>query len=247
MGIIAFNRRVSAYVDRLTPEDMRVDGNKDFNSRIAPQLVERGMKIYDLGGGSRPFLDPASKAANDITVIGLDIAAEELLSAPPGSYNDIIVADLAEFRGNGDGDLAICQATLEHVRDVTNAISGIASTLKPGGRAAIFVPCRNAAFARLNLLLPESFKRKILFSFFPEKAEGHDGFPAFYDNSTPSRMIAIADRAGMDVEQSRYYWISSYFFSVFPLYLFWRAWTRVARSVVGRDMCETFMLVLKKR
>jgi SAM-dependent methyltransferase len=62
----------------------------------------------------------------------------------------------------------VCQALLEHVSDVNGAFESIASILRPGGQAVIFVRSRNAVFARINLVLPEKFKRWILFQVFPQ-------------------------------------------------------------------------------
>ena len=99
-------------------------------------------------------------------MVGLDIDGKELSAAPDGLYDRTAAADITKYRGQGDADLVICQALLEHVHDTGRALEAIASILKPGGRALIFVPSRNAVYARLNLLLPENLKRRILFAFF---------------------------------------------------------------------------------
>jgi SAM-dependent methyltransferase len=167
--------RVSRRFDRLLPESYRVDGNDDFRDNVLPQYIDRGMLIYDVGGGARPYVTPISKCQRGLRVIGLDIDAKELERAPAGAYDSTICADLTRYRGRNDADLVICQATLEHVRETEQAFAALATVPKPGGRVAIFVPSRNAVFARLNLLLPESVKRFLLFNIFPYEEVGTRG------------------------------------------------------------------------
>src|SRR5439155_1407105 len=107
----------------------------------------------------RPWLSVERKGALQLKVIGFDISRSELEAAPQGSYDATICADITRFVGEEKADVAICAALLEHVSDVDKALRGIASMLKPGGLAVVFIPCRNTLFARLNLLLPQNFKQ----------------------------------------------------------------------------------------
>ena len=243
------NRRISRAADRaLAPAAMRLDGFGAFNNEVLERLVAPGQLVYELGGGSQPFLWESRRAELGIGLIGLDISAEELAAAvPPHCYDRTIVADITRWRGAGDGDLVICRSTLEHVRDMDGALAGIASALKEGGRAALFMPCRNAPFAWLNRLLPERAKRLMLYAAFPEKAEGHDGFPAFYDRATPREIVTLAAAHGLSPVERRVFWMSDYFSVFFPAFLLWRAWTHLARALIGDNFCETFALVLEKR
>lgn len=245
--LIDLNKRLSEGFDRLLPAVFRVDGNTAFRLEIMPSLIEDKQRVYDLGGGSRPYVSVARRCEQELFVVGVDISDAELKEAPDGSYDKTIQADIAGFRGKADGDLAISQAALEHTKDTAGALVGIASILRPGGVAAIFTPCRNAAFARLNIILPESVKQRVLFAFFPEKTDGHHGFPAYYHNCTPSKMLAMADAAGLDMLELRTFWCSPYFTGIFPVHVLWRVWTVLAKFCLGRDMCETFVLVLRKR
>lgn len=244
---VSANQTLSWSIDRmLLPDRLRLDGNKDFRKSIVPGWLLPGLTVYDLGGGSNPYLDPASKEELKLKVVGLDISQAELDAAPQGAYDTIIAADLCTFRGNADGDLVICQATLEHVPDTAGAIRAIAETLSPGGLACIFAPSRNAVFARLNLLLPETVKRKILFTLFPHKAEGHDGFKAYYDRCTPAEIEALARANGLEVIERRLYWTSSYFSILVPAFLLWRLWQGVHWLAAGPQAAETFAFVLKR-
>lgn len=246
-GFIEGNRVLSERFDGILSTSFSKDGYQTFLQEILPGLLARDIRLYDIGGGSLPCLSMAQKMENNITLIGVDIDAGELARAPEGLYDQTICADVSRFNGNGDGDLAVCLASLEHVRDVQGSMRSLSTIVRPGGRVALFVPCRNAMFARLNILLPQKLKERLLFSIFPETANGHQGFEAFYDACTPKQMTRLAQRHGFVVEMQRCFWMSSYFSFFFPLYLCWRLWTIFARTCIGVQAAETFVLILRRR
>lgn len=245
-GFVNANLRLSGELDRLLPRRLRVDGNKTFLAEFIPSAVSDGDLVYDIGGGARPFISLSTKSALNARVVGLDISEAELRAAPHGVYDDIVVHDLCTFEGDATADVVVCQALLEHVPDTAGAMRALASAAKSGGRIFIFAPARNALFARINLLLPEQLKRKLLFALFPGKARGHDGFKAYYDRCTPSQIEALATQNGLVVEEKRIFWISSYFMAFLPAYLFWRAYQGVAALLVGGDAAESFIYVFRK-
>ena len=233
--------------DRLFfPDFFRVDGNKDFVTNVVPGYFAPGMKVADIGGGKRPFMSKETKDRWGATVQGLDIDADELAMAPPGAYDEVVCADIGSFHGKGESDIVICQAVLEHVANTEQALRSIASCLKSGGGALLFVPSRNAAYARLNMILPDSWKKWIIRKVMPESAHMR-GFKAYYDRCTPRQFRALADRCGFEVEEVKCYFISSYFSHFFPLYVLWRCWMRLFYLCNGENAAETFTMALRKR
>jgi 2-polyprenyl-3-methyl-5-hydroxy-6-metoxy-1,4-benzoquinol methylase len=241
--LIGQQRRWSRWLDRLLPAAMAVDGNDEFRDVLLPSLIRPGLRIYDVGGGAHPYISAAQRAALGLVVVGLDISAEELASAPEGSYDATVCADLTSWRGVAEADLVICQATLEHVADVPAAMSALAGIVRPGGVVAMFVPCRNAAYARLNLLLPEAMKRWLLDRLAESAA--HGGFPARYHRCTPDQIAALARAAGFEVTDLRLYWRSGYFEFFAPLHALWRLWTLFAYGAGLRRACESFAIVAR--
>jgi SAM-dependent methyltransferase len=242
---IALQVRWSHRLDRLLAGELRIDGNRDFLDRIVPEYLQPGHMVYDIGGGRNPVVGAACKAKLGLKVVGVDIDAEELEAAPAALYDDAVCADISEFRGSRDADIVICQALLEHVRDTEAALKGIAGILKPGGRALLFVPSRNAVYARINRILPEGLKRRMLFAIFPEMHRDH-GFPAHYDRCTPGWIERLAGKFGLVCEHRQLYFQSDYFRFCLPLHLLWRAWLILFRRVAGAEAAETFTLVLRK-
>lgn len=235
---------LSRRFDSLLPARFTTDGNQEF-FRIVPSVLKPGCTVWDIGGGKHPLVDPGLKRERQLRVVGLDISAQELDAAPDGAYDETVVADISQFRGHSDADLVVCQALLEHVRDTGRAFAGISSILKPGGTAILFTPSRNAAYARLNLLLPQALKRWLLFAIFRE-ARGQQGFPAYYDRCTPRQFRELAAAAGLRVQEQRLYYQSGYFTCAFPIHFLWRLWMLVFAGLAPQSAAETFTLALVK-
>jgi 2-polyprenyl-6-hydroxyphenyl methylase/3-demethylubiquinone-9 3-methyltransferase len=244
--LIEHQVRLSYRFDALLPQSVQIDGNLDFLADLVPRHLTPGSVVCDVGGGKNPTVDRDTKRARQLTTIGIDIDQRELDSAPAGTYDQAICADISQYRGRGDADLVICQALLEHVPNTEGAVAAIATLLKPGGRALLFVPSRNAVFARLNLLVPQEWKRRILHGVFPHMRRDH-GFPAFYHGCTPAQMETMARQCGLEVEERRRYFQSDYFRFCLPLHAIWRLWVLLFRLVAGKQVAaETFSLVLRK-
>jgi SAM-dependent methyltransferase len=231
--------------DQLLPAEYGIDGNSDFLDHwIAPYIAPEAV-LYDIGGGKNPVISLEQKRRLGLRVIGLDIDGRELAAAPAGVYDETICADVTRYKGQADADVVICQALLEHVRDVQAAVGAIGSILKPGGTALLFLPSRNAVFARINLLLPEWLKRRILYAIFPA-TKRDQGFPAFYNRCTPRDFRRIAENKRLSVEAVKTYFRSGYFSFFFPLHVLWRIWILVFRSFSGEQAAETFAMALRK-
>jgi 2-polyprenyl-6-hydroxyphenyl methylase/3-demethylubiquinone-9 3-methyltransferase len=237
--------RLTSALDQFLPSRYRVYGRRYYRETLVPRYLVYGQTVYDVGGGANPFLALETKARLGARVVGIDISASELERAPEGSYDETRCADIAEFRGAGDADIIICQSVLEHVRDVRAAFHSLASILRPGGRALLFVPNRNAPFARLNRLLPERVKRGVLFSLYPQKRPT-SGFPAYYDRCTPRDFRGLAEECGLAVEAEEHFYICSYFFGILPAYVLWRIWILAGKRLFGAQASSTFCMVLSK-
>lgn len=229
--------------DRLLPEKLATPGYRDSKTTMLQKYLARGITLYDFGSGSRPSLNLRRKTELGVEVVGIDIDQNELNAAPEGLYDRTICADLTNYEGEGLADLVICMAVLEHVRDNNAAIHAISSALKPGGKALLYLPAGGALFARLNKVLPEGIKRKILHGLYPSD---HTGFPAYYDRCTPEQIETLARQHDLGVVEKKIYYTSHYFAFFFPFYLCWRLWNVLAYLVVGERAAESFSLVLEK-
>lgn len=251
MGIVRRFINANLYLSDLIDSIMfsldsphNVDGNAAVY-QLVRKHVKKGYRIYDVGGGKRPFFSVAEKLKQQLNVTGIDVSSGELASAPDMSYDETIVSSIESFKGRSDGDLVVCIAVLEHVSSVDDSIKSISSILKPGGEAVIFVPCGNAVFARLNLLLPEKLKKALLYGVFPN-SQKTSGFKSYYNHCTPSDMQRICHENGLSVQAVHVYFNSGYFRFFLPLHVVWRCWSLTARLLFGSQACETFTLILRK-
>jgi SAM-dependent methyltransferase len=243
---IGANRRASTGINKLLPVSLQRDGNRYFRTHILAGAMHSGATIYDVGGGSQPFVDAEMRQRLNLRTIGIDIDGDQLAAAPEGTYDSVIVADICGYRGASDGDIVICQAVLEHVHDTRKAIHSIASILKPDGFAYIFAPSRNAVFARLNLVLPQKFKETILFAVSPE-VKNHQGFPARYDHCVPREIEEIFKSVDLTIVRRELFWMSSYFMIFTPLFLAWRLWQGLFYLVAGDNAAETFIYIVQRK
>lgn len=246
MQFIKYNQQISFWFDRIfLPEKFRTNGLKDYQ-RLVPQYIQKNQHIFDIGGGKIPFITIAVKQKYKLRVTGLDIDMNELNMAPKNIYDKKIVQDISEYRPKDPfADIVICEAVLEHVDDVDNAVAAITKSLKDGGIALIFIPCRNALFARINLLMPELLKRRILYNLFPESAHGQ-GFPAFYNHCTPSKFVKLCNKYGLKVEFEKAYYFVTYFSFFFPLHLLWRMGQILLYPFFKSSISEAFVIVATK-
>ena len=240
-----FQRYLSNRFDSLLPEKYVVDGNSDYPRSMVRNYLKSNQNIFDIGGGKNPVLSMEEKLALNARVVGVDIDADELDRAPPLIYDETICADLRKLDVQNYADLIICRTLLEHVEDVPRAFKVMADVLSEGGELVIFVPNRNAAFARLNRLLPEGAKRWLLKTFDPG-SEVDQGFRAFYDQCTPKDFKRLAEENSLIIVQEKYYYSSAYFKVFFPVHFVWRLWILLYSSVAGENAAETFAMAFRK-
>lgn len=232
------------------PAFMSVVGWREFYMQHVPAQVEMAQKIYDIGSGKRPSVYLANlsqEKRHGKDIIGVDISEEELNLAPEGFYTNRITADICNFHGKEDGDLAICGCLLEHVADMKAALRGVYSCLAPGGRLLIFVPSRNALFARLNMVLPENFKNWMLKRLYPQHESDFIGFKAHYDCCTPEKISKILSGMDMEIEVLDHYYFSNYFMFFSPVHVIWRLYQLIIIQLGWKNGAENFIVVARKK
>ncbi len=223
-------------------------GTADFHKSLIPTYITPRALIYDIGGGKCPHIFPALKAERALTTVGVDIDAEQLARAPDGGYDRTVCADITKTTGTGDGDFIISRATLEHVQDARSALLNMKTFLKDGGRMIFFAPCKNAWFARLNMILPEGFKNRLIRYFYTDDGLADVmGFKAYYSHGTPRQIEAILADANLTIIEKRLYYMSNYFAFFTPLHVVWRVYQVLMRTLGTESFCEGFAYVVEKR
>jgi len=245
--LIDSQRWLSSKFDGLLALEYRIDGNSHFLQSFLPSYIKSGLRIYDIGGGKNPYLSVEKKKELNAVVVGFDIDDGELKKAPRGAYDEIVCGDITNYEGRGDADLAICQALLEHVKDTEKAFAAIASILKPGGVAVVFVPSKNALYAKVNTMASEKVRRWLLDITYPAATKANHGFAAYYDRCSPAEFRQLAKNNNLSIIEERFYYYSWYLSFCFPAHVLWRLWILLFRFLKKEQAAESFSMVMRKR
>jgi 2-polyprenyl-6-hydroxyphenyl methylase/3-demethylubiquinone-9 3-methyltransferase len=145
------------------------------------EALDPGAAVLDIGSGRRPAIPPPDRPAG-VHYVGLDISADELALAPPGSYDETIVS-AAERRVPdlvGRFDLIVSYGVLEHIQDVPPAVANFRAYLKPEGKFVGFLAGRYAAFSIANRLIPFWLGRRLVTRWMRRDID--TVFRAYYDH-----------------------------------------------------------------
>lgn len=151
----------------------------EFWARINAAL-RPGICVLDVGAGRRPTIDPGKRPA-DTHYVGLDVADGELKIAPPGSYDELVVADAGTLVESlvGRVDLIVAWQVFEHVEDLRGAARAFHQYLRSGGVVVACFSGRHAVYAIANRLLPNGVGRRIASRLMRRPQDTI--FPAWYD------------------------------------------------------------------
>ena len=134
-------------IEQLVGEGRAAGGGSSADSaRIAPVVI-------DVGGGSGTRAVPLARLGCTVLVVDSSIDALAILrrrAVDAGVADRItaVQADAVALAGAvtpGSADLVLCHHLLETVDDPAATVAGIASALKPDGRASVLVAGRFAA------------------------------------------------------------------------------------------------------
>jgi 2-polyprenyl-6-hydroxyphenyl methylase/3-demethylubiquinone-9 3-methyltransferase len=194
-----------------------------FVDRIRPMLERPDVAILDVGGGRRPAI-PTSWRPPGTYYAGLDVNADELAGAAPGSYDEVQVGDIGAHVPGFEQrfDLVVSSWVLEHVDDVASALENIRAYLKPGGRMVAMFSGRYAAFALLARAIPHTVRVRIMARYMNEKPDDH--FRTRYDRCTFHEMSSLLSN-----------WRS---YEIVPLYraaVYFRPWRSVERAYLAYE------------
>lgn len=151
---------------------------------LASPALRPGAQVLDVGSGRRPVLSRDERPPS-CRYVGLDVSWAELQAAPAGAYDQLLVADVADYHPElaTNFDLALSWWVLEHVRRLDHALENLRRYLRPGsGRLIAFFSGRRSAAGVANRVLPYKFSRWLLKRFNARQPDSI--FPAFYDRCT---------------------------------------------------------------
>lgn len=116
---------------------------------------------------------------------------DELRAAPPGSYDEMIGANVTTFRADlaDRFDLVVSWQVLEHVKPLETALENMHGYLVPGGALVAQLSGRFAAFALLNMLIPHRVGVWVIGRLLGRDPQSV--FPAHYDQCWYTALVRI--------------------------------------------------------
>ena len=232
---------------RLSPAlEARTHPYPRFNQLVADFVGNRDqIALVDIGAGRSCDYAARVDRSRIRRVVGVDVSAEEL--ALNGFLDERIVADaclpLPELEGQSD--LLVSRATIEHLPDNAAFLRNAARILKPGGTIMLVFANRYAPFALLNRMLPHKVSGLLLAKLAPYWA-GQVGFEAHYDRCNGSAFRRLLAEAGyVDVDLRTGYFSSSYFRFFVPLYLVSLAFDSLRHLLQIEDLASYYLIVAR--
>lgn len=202
-----------------------------YDDEVADALsaLPTGGLVVDVGGGRTCSFADRIPAAADITIVAVDISAQEL--AANETAHDTRVADVSRHIPFGDAevDLLVSRTVLEHVPDIKTAAREMARVLRPGSETLHLLPCRYALFAVIARVVPFGLAKRTLHTLIPE-SRGVVEFDVYYDHGHPRELERVFSAAGFREVQVEHTWDqAAYFHSFFPAFLLVFVYQRLAK------------------
>ena len=201
----------------------------EFDRRARSSLVADAC-VLDVGAGKHPTF-PVEDRPLGCRYVGLDLTASELDAAPPGSYQDVVVADAVTPVPALEEcfDLVVSWQVLEHVKPLATAIENVRSYLRPGGRFLAHLSGTFSVFGMLSRLLPPRTTR-----FLANRVVARpraDIFPAYYDHCYDAALRRMGIGWSRFEVVPRFYGADYVAFSptLRAVYLGYEEWTRQHR------------------
>ncbi len=207
------------------PPRYAADAGPGFHHRVRSAL-RPGIAILDVGAGRAPCVSPADRPPG-CTYVGLDISERELLRAPPGSYDETVVADASELMPElaGRFELIVSWFAFEHIAPLPAGVSNIREYLAPRGRLISNLSGAFSIASILNRLLPERAASRLVTRLLAR--DPGSVFPARYDHCWHSALERLFARGWAHSEiipiylGARYFQFSRLLSAVYLCYEEW--------------------------
>jgi SAM-dependent methyltransferase len=181
--------------ERFYPSHFR--GMYDRLSDVIHEHVGAGDVMLDAGCGSgRVFQYHFDKRERPQLIVGVDLTDEPRANR---NVDAAARADLARLPFRDETfDIAISSHVAEHLAEPERVFGELSRVLKPGGRLLVLTPNRWHYVTVSSALLPHALH--VRFNRW-RGVDARDVFPTVYRANTATRLRALYECSGMDVER----------------------------------------------
>ena len=237
---VRLNRQSARYLETKFPRLLRRPSHyAELLARIVDTIrTENPQTIFEVGGIDRPLL----RKHQAYTYVGMDIEDR------PACYDvyDIFHIQSIEEPISFDADMVISTTLLEHVPDNHSAIHAIYSCLTPGGVTHHYIPSKNHPYSvALRMVGPRL--QRVLIQYLRPEAEAVTGYPAFFDQCTPTQMKALFKKAGFEsIDIKAFYRATDYFAFFLPAYLACALFENIVERLDIKFLASGFVITGRK-
>ncbi len=177
---------------------------RDWHAELVARAPAGARRVLDLGCGTGFFL--ADLETDHEETVGIDISRDMLRVSEQYVPGARLVHGDAERLPFADGsfDAIFCKGSLHHTRDHVGLLASCGGLLADGGVLVLSEPCNDNSIIRLA--------RRVMYRYSEHFDEGDEGF-------TRKGIVALCERAGLEVAIVQKYGVFAYALAGFPDHL----------------------------
>lgn len=219
----------------------------DFPVLIDQELaiLKTDSVIMEIGGGANPYLD--QQRVKNYRYIVVDIDEKELIKAK-GDYFERICTDVTKDNKGIKCDIIITNMLLEHITNPRDFHEACFEMLNDQGKAIHFFATKFSPASIINVLLPESWSRQLLYAIQKRKWETEGKFPAYYKwcMGPTKKQLFQFQSLGYKIELYNGYLGSGYLKNLIFLRFFEQVFNKIILKWKNPNFCSNSISILKK-
>lgn len=220
----------------------------DFPSIIRQELsiLKHDSVIVEIGGGANPCL--TNEMVQNFRYIVVDIDIEEL-SKSKGDHFEKVCTDIAIDNKKIKCDIIITNMLLEHVTNPKDFHKACFEMLKDQGKVIHFFATKFSPASIMNLILPESWSRQLLYTIQKRKWETEGKFPAYYRRcmGPTKRQMLYFQLLGFEIQLYNGYLGSGYLADITFFNMFEKIYNFFVLKFKSPRLCSNAIIILKKK
>ncbi len=221
---------------------------KDFPLFVQKLIdtIDSNGTIVEVGAGANPSL--SKEQVGERKYILIDVSQSEL-NKSEGDYFNTMCIDVSKGVPEIKADLVISRMLLEHIPNPKEFHRGVHKLLKNKGKAIHFYATLYSPASIINLFLPESISKPLLYKIQNRKWEKEGKFPAFYrwTLGPTKKQINRLENCGFKFLEFNGYIGQGYFYGISILGVIEKLWNKLIWKIRSPYLCSNAIMILQKK